>query len=211
MSGPIRSALKLSVTERHELLQAITMRSEAQPEASRRKDPRFKLPESTLIVGELCQPGGLPQRAIIAGRDCGRGGIGFLHNCFLHPGTIVRLAFADVEKKPVCNVSGVVRRCEHVRGMVHEVGVQFDAPMPVGALMRIINRPNDSNATCKYPALLSLAQEVVELVRNGTPLTQILGVIDEIANHLREKMPREEIAAAQEPQAATTQKQANAA
>lgn len=192
MGSPIRASLKLSVAERHELLQAIAMQSDATPDASRRKDPRFRLPESTFIVGELCQPGGLPQRAIIAGRDVGRGGMSFLHNCFLHPGTIVRFAFADSEKKPVCEASGVVRTCEHVRGSVHTVGVKFDKPLGIQALMRTVNRPNDATATCKYPALLSLTQEVVELVRNGTPLMQILGVIEEIAAHLRDKMPHEE-------------------
>jgi hypothetical protein len=110
----------------------------------------------------------------------------------LHPGTIIMCAFADAERKAICTASGVVRRCEHVRGSVHDVSVQFDSPMPVAALMRVINKSNDASATCKYPALLSLTQEVVDLVRNGTPLMQVLGVIDEIEQHLREKMPEEE-------------------
>jgi hypothetical protein len=165
------------------------MRSDAQPESSRRKDPRFTLTESALIVGDLCQPGGTPQRAIIAGRDLGRGGMGFFHNCFLHPGTICRFAFADADRKAVCERSGVVRRCEHVRGMVHDVGVQFDEPMPMPALMRIINRAGDPSATCKHPALLSLTQEMVELVRNGTPLPQVLGVMEELVEHLKKQMP----------------------
>jgi hypothetical protein len=189
MSVPIRSIIRLSSTERIELLHAIAMRSDAQPETARRKDPRFTLPDTALIVGELCQPGGTPQRAVIAGRDIGRGGMGFFHNCFLHPGTICRFAFADADRKAVCERSGVVRRCEHVRGMVHDVGVQFDEPMPIAGLMRIINRAGDPCATCKYPALLSLTQELVELVRNGTPLPQVLGVMEELTENLRAQMP----------------------
>ncbi len=189
MSGPIRSSVHLSPTQRIELLHAIALRSEAQPERTRRKDPRFALPDTAVIVDELCQQGAPTQRVLITGRDIGRGGMGFLHNGFLQPGTLCRFAFADADRNAVCERSGVVCRCEYVRGMVHDIGVRFDEPMPITALMQLINRAGDPCATCKYPALLSLAQEIVELVRNGTPLPQVLGVMEELVISLHQNLP----------------------
>jgi hypothetical protein len=189
MSNPIRQSVRLSQTERKELLEAIAMRSDSKPESSRRKDPRFTIPESTLIVGELHLQEGSVTRCIIAGRDVSRGGMSFLHNCYLHPGTPLRVAFGDAEKKTICDRTGIVRRCEHVKGTLHDVSVKFGDCLSVPDLMRIINRANDPTATCKYPALLSLAQELVEMVRTGSPLPHVLTLIDQLSDNLRKHMP----------------------
>jgi hypothetical protein len=201
MSGPIRASVRLNPTERKELLEAIAMRSDSKPESSRRREPRFTIPESTLIVGELHLQEGSVARVIIPGRDISRGGMSFFHNCYLHPGTPLRVAFADGEKKSICERTGIVRRCEHVKGTLHDVSVKFGDALPVPDLMRIINRVGDPSATCKYPALLSLTQELVEMVRTGTPLGQVLTLIDQLSEHLRKQMPATSEAAAPSPPA----------
>jgi hypothetical protein len=189
MSAPIRPALRLTPTERKELLDAIALRSDSKPESSRRKDPRFSIPETTLIVGEIHLQEGSIARVIIPGRDISRGGMSFLHSCYLHPGTPLRVAFAAGERKSICERTGIVRRCEHVKGTTHDVSVKFGDALQVPDLMRIINRAGDPTATCKYPALLSLSQELVEMVRTGAPIGQVLTLIDQLGDHLRKQLP----------------------
>lgn len=55
--------------------------------------------------------------------DISRGGIGFVYQQFLHPGTVIHVRFDSLPSRPV--VTGVVANCIYVGGKQHRIGVQF--------------------------------------------------------------------------------------
>lgn len=61
----------------------------------------------------------------LATRNISRQGMSMLHSAFMYPGTACRviLRSPDGTARPI---RGVVRRCEHRGGKVHEVGLQFE-------------------------------------------------------------------------------------
>lgn len=73
----------------------------------------------------LNHPGGTDVLVKVACRNLSCGGISVLHNSFVHPGSqcVVKLPRPN---GAVVSVSGVVKRCIHRAGVVHEVGIAFD-------------------------------------------------------------------------------------
>ncbi len=63
-------------------------------------------------------------------RNLSATGISFLHTGYLHVNTscTIHLRLLDGEKAAVC---GHVVRCDHIRGVVHDVGLRFSEPIPV--------------------------------------------------------------------------------
>lgn len=74
----------------------------------------------------LNHPGGTDVVIKAACRNLSCGGISVLHNSFVHPGSqcVVRLPKPNGS---IVSVSGVVKRCIHRAGVVHEVGIAFGA------------------------------------------------------------------------------------
>jgi len=60
----------------------------------------------------------------MAVRNLSAKGIGLLHSGFLHEGSQVRVVLPHVNKT-MTPVHGIVRRCRHVKGIIHELGVEF--------------------------------------------------------------------------------------
>lgn len=60
----------------------------------------------------------------VATRNISRGGISILHSAFMHVGTQCEILL-KVPGGTTQSISGVVRRCGHVSGRVHEIGIQF--------------------------------------------------------------------------------------
>ncbi|MEL7472041.1 MAG: PilZ domain-containing protein [Planctomycetota bacterium] len=61
----------------------------------------------------------------VAARNISAGGVGLLHRGFVHLGTQVRVHL-PLAKQGLTPVPGGVRRCQHISGVAHELGVQFD-------------------------------------------------------------------------------------
>ncbi len=66
-------------------------------------------------------------------RNISEGGIAVLTGAFAYVDTKVRLTFI-LDGSETLQVTGVVRRCRHVRGKIHDVGIEFDTPLKSGAL-----------------------------------------------------------------------------
>jgi len=62
----------------------------------------------------------------VATRNLSRGGIGLLHDGFVHAGTPCLVGLKTLGGKPR-TVRGAVVRCRHLSGAAHEVGVVFDS------------------------------------------------------------------------------------
>lgn len=74
------------------------------------------------------QPGGTQLTLRLCCRNISRGGMSLFHNSFVHEGSkcVVRLphpTHGDLD------VQGRIVRCKHRGGVVHEIGVKFDAPI----------------------------------------------------------------------------------
>lgn len=64
----------------------------------------------------------------VACRNLSRGGMSVVHGSFIHPGSAVTMLLRSRENSMV-PIRGTIVRCRHVRGMVHELGIKFDAPI----------------------------------------------------------------------------------
>lgn len=76
----------------------------------------------------LTHPGGTQSTLKLACRNISRGGISLLHNGYIYPGSAMRLTLPRSDGG-FSDVDGVIRRCIHRRGVLHEVGVVFKRPI----------------------------------------------------------------------------------
>ncbi len=73
---------------------------------------------------------GSPTVVRVAARNISCGGISVLHSSFVYPGTRCRAILPCTSgNSPHLKVEGVVVRCQHMQGRIHEVGVRFDKPI----------------------------------------------------------------------------------
>lgn len=77
---------------------------------------------------KMKHPGGSVAEIRVACRNLSSGGIGVLHNGFIYPGTHCTIVLPKLdgtnEEKP-----GIVCRCQHRRGTLHELGIKFSTPI----------------------------------------------------------------------------------
>lgn len=71
----------------------------------------------------------------VATRNISRGGLSVLHSSFAYPGTSVRTTLHRNDAKP-CIITGKIVRCEHIGGVVHEIGIRFDNEIIVQEFIR---------------------------------------------------------------------------
>ncbi|MBL4591060.1 MAG: PilZ domain-containing protein [Phycisphaerales bacterium] len=71
----------------------------------------------------------------VAARNISRGGVGLLHSSFVYPNTRVSIHLTSNQQNPR-PVRGIVQRCIHRGGVVHEVGVKFDEEINIQQYLR---------------------------------------------------------------------------
>ena len=76
----------------------------------------------------LRQPDGGEVELSLAARNLSVGGASLLHSAFVYPDTAITVDLPRADKK-FQRVVGKVMRCDHVRGVIHELGVKFDEPI----------------------------------------------------------------------------------
>lgn len=79
----------------------------------------------------LRHPGGSLVTIRVACRNLSRTGMSVLHGAYIHPGTPCTVLVPHPGALGAAPVEGRVMRCTHRSGMIHEVGVRFDAPIDV--------------------------------------------------------------------------------
>lgn len=81
--------------------------------------------------------GGPSSRATVrvACRNLSRGGMSILHGSYIHPGAEATILLKNTQGQTI-PVPGTIVRCRHVRGMVHELGVQFTIPISPSDFVR---------------------------------------------------------------------------
>ena len=103
--------------------------------ASARQTERCTFRSKSTVVC-LQQPGDADLTPFITHtRNLSSGGLAFLHGNYVHGGTdcVVILQALDSQWH---SVKGVVVRCRHVSGLIHEVGVRFEESIDLGMFIR---------------------------------------------------------------------------
>lgn len=129
-SAPTRpNTIGLNRDGLNELLDVVDLRS-GKSKSVKRVFVRWPFRKESVDITLLQESGGSARTLKMACRNISCGGMSLLHNSYVHAGTkvMVRLGtstgtFVDSE--------GVIVRCQHVRGMVHEIGVKFTQPIVV--------------------------------------------------------------------------------
>jgi CheY-like chemotaxis protein len=89
----------------------------------------------TAVRVTIFHPGGSLVVLKLACRNLSRGGVGLLHNSYIHPGSRCVVELPNQAGK-VDRVDGVVCRCIHRRGTLHEIGVRFNREVDVARYVR---------------------------------------------------------------------------
>lgn len=92
---------------------------------SKRKNRRWSL-GGTRIVLTTSDSATQSSHQIAVARNLSAGGAAVMTGGYVHPGTKCAICVRDREKA-IQRVLGVVRRCSHVSGRVHEIGIEFDS------------------------------------------------------------------------------------
>lgn len=96
---------------------------------ARRRHYRWPFANERLTV-EVQHAGGNHLTLALAARNISSGGVGLLHNAYMHPGTACTVNLPQiVDRSAYTPVAGKVVRCRHVRGVIHEVGIRFESPI----------------------------------------------------------------------------------
>lgn len=96
--------------------------------SKRRNHARWAFRQESLEL-RLVHPGSAHTVSIkVACRNLSCGGLSALHSAYVHPGTKVT-AIVPHPLEGGVPVPGEVVRCQHVRGMIHEIGVKFVKPI----------------------------------------------------------------------------------
>ncbi|HEX8875258.1 MAG TPA: hypothetical protein VF777_00805 [Phycisphaerales bacterium] len=111
--------------DKRRLVDTVKQRSAAAPERRRRNETRVDASSLPDVTIEVRGPSGQTQKYSVAPVDLSPSGFAFLHSSFVYPGSPITVTLRSREGEPL-SLIGKVRRCEHVSGRYHEIGVKLD-------------------------------------------------------------------------------------
>lgn len=130
-----RNSLKLSQKDLDNLLNRIDPSDENTPENVKRLFRRFPFRRESVVL-EVLHPGGSSTKLALAGRNLSAGGLSVLHSNYMHEGSRCVVWLPHPTQKWF-EVPGVVKRCTHREGRVHEIGIAFDREIPARELLML--------------------------------------------------------------------------
>lgn len=176
ISGVMRDSIKLNESDRRTLLDRLALHDAVSLDRAGREQKRLKVPSNITIEVVLTHPGGgeVHVRAVV--KDVSKTGLGMLYGGFLHHGTRVAVRFIGDDRNALIVQGARVVRCVHVQGPVHDVGMKFDAEVPVDSLFGLVDDragDEDSPQAAAYAQLDSMCNDLVRLVRSRNSFTEI--------------------------------------
>ncbi len=72
----------------------------------------------------------------VACRNISCGGISVLHSSFFHPGSKCEIILPHANGEQVV-VAGTLARCNHLSGVIHEIGIKFDEPIRISDFVEV--------------------------------------------------------------------------
>ncbi|MEM1330660.1 MAG: PilZ domain-containing protein [Planctomycetota bacterium] len=100
-----------------------------------REHVRRKFRHQSVLL-KLWQSGGAEVSLWVACRNISRGGMSVLHSAYVHPGSRVAIAVPHPKERFI-KATGVVVRCTHRTGKLHEIGVKFYEPIDLKQLLEV--------------------------------------------------------------------------
>ncbi len=117
-------SVRLSSTDKQALLCALEKQADDRRRDSRRTHQRSPFHGRDVLL-TVHNTGGTARQFVTCARNISAGGACLLHGGFVHEGTGCDVAlgtlWGDAE-----HISGVIVRCRHVEGQVHELGISFE-------------------------------------------------------------------------------------
>ncbi len=123
-AGERKNSLGWNERELGMVLDALDALAASEGKPTKRGYTRWAFRRPTIGV-RLEHPGGSAVEMKLAGRNISRGGIALLHNAFVHAGARCSVWIPKLSGGTEA-VAGTVRRCVHLKGLLHEVGIRFD-------------------------------------------------------------------------------------
>ena len=120
-------SVRLGRLERDRLLNSLEQHKHRAPIQQKRQFDRHTFRQTDVPI-TIESYGGSIMKFRVCARNISRGGLGFIHGGFLHPGNPcdVVLTTLDGEKQII---SGHIAQCRFITGRLHEVGVKFCYPI----------------------------------------------------------------------------------
>ncbi len=126
------NTLRLGIRELHALLDKIERERPLSKNACR----EFVRWEFRIVRADLTieHTSGSKVTLPVATRNISRGGISILHSSFIYPGSVCNIT-AEFEGGNKLEINGTVKRCDHLGGKVHEIGIEFDKEVSTKELL----------------------------------------------------------------------------
>ncbi len=118
-------ALRMSAHEQASLIARLDARAGRFEGDNRREGSRLSYQVPRGLTVEVSHPGGTATTYLVRPRDLSSKGMSFLHGTFIYADSPCRLVMTTLDGRSVA-ITGRVRRCQHVSGRAHEIGVEFD-------------------------------------------------------------------------------------
>lgn len=174
----MRDSIKLNESDRRALLDRLALHDAVSLERVGREQKRLKVPTNISIEVVLTHPGGgeVHVRAVV--KDVSKTGLGMLYGGFLHHGTRVAVRFVGDDRHALIVQGAKVVRCVHVQGPVHDIGMKFDAEVPVESLFGLVDdRAGDDDPQSEaYAQLDTLCNSVLRLIRGRGSFAEIADI-----------------------------------
>lgn len=123
LSAQLIDTLQLSESQWAEL--STKLDRHTPQDGGQRKHERVPFRKLSQIAVAIQQPDQSWTKYIVRSCDLSSGGIGFIHGSFVHTDSRCRVILRQTDGGAAC-IEGVVRRCQHLQGRAHIVGVMFN-------------------------------------------------------------------------------------
>ncbi|MCG3122273.1 MAG: hypothetical protein GIKADHBN_00654 [Phycisphaerales bacterium] len=133
-NAAVSNSVRLDMAKLNALLDELDRR-DGQHAVSNRQYVRwpFRHLHLPLTVSHL---GGSKASVRVACRNLSCGGVSVLHSSYLYPGSRCEVTLPHNDGTEV-TVKGTLARCSHLSGIVHEVGIKFDAPVKIADFVEL--------------------------------------------------------------------------
>ncbi len=101
--------------------------------ASLRRSRRWDWHTLEIVVSRFNEFGEKTHFAAYA-RNISQDGLAFIHGAYIHAGITCTITIRSLKGNPV-KIDAVVRRCSHIKGHLHDVGIQFERQIDPAAFI----------------------------------------------------------------------------
>jgi hypothetical protein len=145
----------------------------------RRQFTRFAFRPARAAQMDVGKKGSVSGSYIVFARNISTAGMSIIHGVYIHPGTRCIIRIADARGKP-CEIPAEIKRCRHVMGRAHEIGVKFDGEVDPAGFVGDVTET--AGAVDFDPAtFVRTAVQLAENAKAGVPRDQLLVLVESLA------------------------------